>query len=236
MVSTVGLKKIQAASGLVMGLYVALHLFNHYKLNASYEQADAMMMSLRKFYRHPIYEISFVAALLTHFYTNCVLYTKRSKVEAAAQSKSDGNKKSVAGSLELKAHRIAGYTLSVLVLVHAGATRITPLLYFDDPNVFDYSFGALVIPLVPFNLFSVYYMILGIAGGWHLLYGTRAAIATLSGTSVVGTEFPMLLKSVAMMNHILIVGAVAAMGKYAVQHDWSDKKEMHDRFLEVMGM
>ena len=69
--------------------------------------------------------------------------------------------------------------LSVMILIHSFATCIMPLLHFEDLSTFDYSFEVIVISLVLYHLFLFNYMLLGMVGGWHLLYGTRAALVTV---------------------------------------------------------
>ena len=43
---------------------------------------------------------------------------------------------------------------------------------------------------IPGYVFHVYLVLLGMAGGWHLIYGTRSALGILSGSSVEGKPFP----------------------------------------------
>jgi hypothetical protein len=67
------------------------------------------------------------------------------------------------------------------------------------------------------------------AGGWHLLYGTRSAIVTLFyGSSVIGKEFPLYLKPFAVVNHILIINAAIALGGVYFVIDIETKKELYD--------
>ncbi len=51
-------------------------------------------------------------------------------------------------------------------------------------------------------------VVFGMAGGWHLLYGTRSVINTVFyDKSVTGMAFPVCLKPFAGMNHLLIINA-----------------------------
>lgn len=236
--SSADLKKIQAVSGLFMAIYVAMHLTNHYMLNVSYDAADTLMMHYRKIYQHPLFEGAFFVALGAHFFVNYKIYTRRSKLDATSRTKKDDEAKtSNAVSPELKAHRWAGYFLSIFVVTHVIAVRVTPLLYFENAADFDYSFAAAAIDFFPSHSFTVYYIVLGMAGGWHMIYGVRAALATLQGKSVTGTAFPMPLKMVAAASHLLIVVAVLALGKYYTNIEWSEKTvALHDYFFKSMGM
>lgn len=238
MSSSVSLKKIQAVSGLFMAIYVIMHLTNHFTLNISYDVADNLMLELRRVYQHPLFEGAFFAALAAHFYANYQIYMRRSKLNATSRSKkNDDAKTPTAVSPELKAHRWAGYSLSVLIFTHVIAVRVTPLLYFDNAQDFDYSFAAAAINFFPFHSFTVYYIFLGMVGGWHVIYGVRGALATLQGKSTTGTAFPIPLKIVAAASHLLIVGAVIALGKYYAGIEWSEKTlALHDHFFKSMGM
>ena len=235
MSSTASLKKIQALSGLFMAIYVAMHLTNHFMLNISYDAADQLMMKFRNVYQNPLFEVAFFAALAAHFYANYQIYTSRSKI--ASKKKNDDAKAPIAVSAELKAHRYAGYFLSIFVVTHVLAVSVTPLVYFDNAQDFDYSFAAAAIAFFPLHSFTVYYIVLGVAGGWHLVYGVRAAMATLQGKSVMGTAFPIPLRMLAAMSHLLIVGAVLALGKYYTNIEWSEKTvALHNHFFKSMGM
>ncbi|KAG7364189.1 hypothetical protein IV203_037391 [Nitzschia inconspicua] len=87
------------------------------------------------------------------------------------------------------------------------------------------------------SLFKLYYIVLGMAGGWHLIYGVRSAMATLRGRSVQGTTFPMPLKLLASISHILLISVVLALGKYATTTEWTEhQKEWHKQFFQLFGM
>jgi hypothetical protein len=225
------LKQLNAASGLFFGAFLMMHLMCHYSLNLGYEAGQERLMTARKVYQHPIFESLLAVSLLVHFYTNVNLYMARTKINGAAKKEPDA--KEPAGSLELQGHRVAGYMLSFLLLVHIFATRISPLVFLEHPSVYDYSFAALAIPTIPLKILNVYYTFLGCAGGWHFIYGTRAAIAILSGGSIVGKPFPIPLKVVALANHLLIIGAVFVLGKAATTLEMTT---VHRSLFEKLGI
>lgn len=213
MVSTASLKKISAASGLLFGVFLVLHLLSHYSLVLGMETANDNLRFFRKIYQHPACEIALLVAVVAHMVSNTMLYIKRQKIDGS--SKKEGGKEP-AGSLELKGHRYTGYFLALSIFGHVIFTRIAPLFLLDDPSQYDYTFVNHAYKLFGI-FFPVYLVLFGMAGGWHLIYGTRSAIATLSGTSVVGKPFPFALKPVAAINHLLIINAVlAATGFYYV--------------------
>ncbi|KAG7371953.1 hypothetical protein IV203_018095 [Nitzschia inconspicua] len=212
-------KKIQAASGLFMTIFVTIHLVSHFFLNSSYERADSIMMTLRRVYQNPFFEVLFYVAMISHFYANYHTFQSRSKIAKLHHKNKNDDRNNIHsknkhtqttdhGEYELKGHRIAGYTLSLLVVAHVIA-----------------------------SLFKLYYIVLGMAGGWHLIYGVRSAMATLRGRSVQGTTFPMPLKLLASISHKLLISAVLALGKYATTTEWTEhQKEWHKQFFQLFGM
>jgi hypothetical protein len=125
--------------------------------------------------------------------------------------------------------------LSFAVIGHVAATRIAPVFTLDDPSQYDYSFITYAQKVLLGPLFGLYLMLFGIAGGWHLIYGTRSAITTLFlGSSVTGKPFPLALKPVAALSHILIINAilVVCFGMfYAV--DLETKEDLYKRVYSV---
>jgi len=230
-------KKVQAASGLLFGAFLFLHLLTHFTLNLGYDEADERLHSFRVIYQNPIFEIMLLVTVLAHVYANISIYTHRQKIERHAHKGEDKSKQhQVAGNLELKAHRIAGYVLAFSIVGHVAATRLGPMFILEDPSVYDYSFVAKVNDLLPGQFFLIYLAVFGMAAGWHMIYGTRSAISTLRGSSVLGKPFPMLLKVLALANHILIVGAVLALGGFRYAIDTETKAELHDKLFSTMGM
>ncbi|KAG7369518.1 ring finger domain containing protein [Nitzschia inconspicua] len=139
-------------------------------------QIPAMKL-LRHVYQNPMFEVLFYVAMMTHFYANYHTLQSRSKVAKLHHKKMNDDRSNKTkttnhhGDYELKGHRIAGYSLSLLVVAHVLAVRLVPLIYFDNPQDFDYSFAARAIILFPYRSFTIYYVLLGMAGGWHLIYG-----------------------------------------------------------------
>ena len=228
------LKKMSAASGLAFGVFLVMHLISHYMLNLGYDKAQETMVTFRSIYQNPLFEVGLMAALVTHMYSNTCLYLGRSKINAKAKKEKDG--KTPAGSAELTAHRIAGYILSMSIVGHVFATRLGAVLMLPDPSVYDYGFVGAVFAMIPMNIFPIYLCVFGMAGGWHLVYGTRSAIAILTGSSVVGKPVPIPLKMMAMGNHIAIVVAMAALGSYMTTIDMSEKESIRTKYFTDLGM
>jgi hypothetical protein len=236
MPSIAAMKQLSAATGLVFGVFVTLHLATHYTLSVSWELAHSTQLAFRHFYQNPLVEVATFVSLVLHMYANTQVYLARTKASSSNINNKKGRNKSDNVPLELKGHRYAGYALALFVGGHSTATRFGPMFILEDPSVYDYSFAAKVMEFIPRWPFSIYLAVLGMAGGWHLIYGTRAAIATLRGSSVAGTTFPMPLKMVAMTSHLLVISAVLALNGVYYEVDTQAKEEFFQRLYSGMGM
>ena len=78
---TTNLKKFQVVSGLMLGSYVVMHIFNHYILNVNYKQANFTMMSLHKVYCWPLFQIWFTSSLILMPIPSFIQNKARSKPE-----------------------------------------------------------------------------------------------------------------------------------------------------------
>lgn len=226
------LKKLQALSGLIFGVFLVMHLLTHYSLNLGWDTAHSYQQLFRRIYQHPRVEIVIFGSLVVHMYSNTMIYIYRGKL--AADKKEGSATEKI--SLELKGHRYAGYFLAFSIFGHVAATRIGPMFIMDDASEYDYGFISKANELLPSNLFLGYLVVLGATGVWHLIYGTRSAIATLRGKSVMGTKFPISLKMVALTSHILIISACLALGGFYYTVDLETKTELHDKLFSAMGM
>jgi hypothetical protein len=240
MVSTLVLKKLTAASGLYFGIFLIMHFVNHYSLYFGLDYATNNMILFRKVYQNPIFEIGLVLSLLTHYVSNTMIYLHRTKIEKSGKLKKDdttSTKKDHTshGEIELMAHRYTGYFLSLSVIGHILATRILPIIALPDPKEYDYTFLTYAQKKLFGPLFGMYLVLFGIAGGWHLLYGTRSAIVTLFfGSSVTGKPFPIYLKPLAAINHILIINALVTLGGVYYMIDIETKKELHEKLYSYL--
>ena len=236
-VSTSFLKKVSAGSGLYFGSFLVMHLVNHYSIFFGLERSKKSMILFRKVYQNPIFEFGLIIALMAHYASNTMIYIRRSKIATTGSNKksddapepsSDHSSLHHRGEIELKAHRYTGYFLSLSVLGHVAATRIFPMIVLADPTQYDHTFIAFAQQKVFGPLFGLYYVVFGMAGGWHLLYGTRSAINTLFyDKSVTRMAFPIYLKAFAGMNHLLIINAALTLGGAYYVIDLDTKKELY---------
>lgn len=232
MSSIATLKTVSSLSGLVFGAFLVVHLVTHYSVNLGVEVAHSYMRFFRQAYQDSVVEVVIFASLFAHMYANTMIYLSRKKLAANKKGA-----KTIQESLELRGHRYAGYFLAMSIFGHVGATRFGPLwLLGDSASEYDYTFITAACDKFPANVFPVYLMLLGMAGGWHLIYGTRSAFATLRGSSVVGTKFPIGLKVVAVISHILMISTVLTVSGYIYDIDISEKSELINKLFTGMGM
>ena len=217
MVSLSTWKRIQAASGLTFGVFLILHFASHASLILGWDVGQQSLQNARRIYQNPVIEVTLLLAVLTHMVSNSAVFLMRQDVIP----KKDGGKAPVAGAAELSRHQFAGYFLVVLLLGHVVSTRISSLMYLDDPSQFDYTIITIMSDLVPFKLYTLKLMFFGMAASWHLIYGTWSAVATLRGRAVAGKPFPFLLKLVAMIANIGVMLSVLSVGGafYSINRD-----------------
>jgi succinate dehydrogenase/fumarate reductase cytochrome b subunit len=227
-VTTTTWRKLQAASGLVFGLFLVLHWTSHISLLRALDAGNDMLHRVRSIYQRPICEAILFLALGLHFLSNAVIYLRRSKIEQHAATKTKDKKNStskssataahIPGYYEQKGHRIAGYMLSVFVFGHVFATRIAPVLFVDEGQYSKYDYAAISLAFdhaLPYRLLPKLLIPFAMAANWHLVYGARSALTTLFGrgghSSVTGTHFPIPLKMVALLLHISIIGSILSL-------------------------
>jgi succinate dehydrogenase/fumarate reductase cytochrome b subunit len=224
--------QVQAISGLFIGAFFVLHMLSHYSLLRGWNEANDTLRNMRSIYRFPLFEGLLLVSLAAHLTSNTVLFLQRRKHVATVEL----SKRQPLGTVERTAHRYAGYVLTLVIVGHVFATRILPLLALEDPSDYDYTILAIVYDKVPFNLFAIYLAVFGMAGNWHFVYGVRSAIATISGSSVIGKPFPMTLKVMVMGMHILLINAVIALTGYYYVIDKSAKEKVAAKLMETLGV
>jgi hypothetical protein len=238
MVSVQVWKDMQAISGLSFGVFLCMHLFSHYSLRLSFETANSHLLRFRTIYQHPVFEISLLLSLLLHMTSNVQLYLLRRKVAQGAKEKTNGKdaQGTTEGAAELSAHRYAGYFLGLSLFGHVGATRLAPYMFLDDPSEYDYGFIKAVNDKVPYNLFAGYLCILGMAGGWHLIYGSLSAVSHLLGSPLLGKPFPTSVKYFAMASHVFMINGIVALCGYHYAIDNDAKADLHKKLIKAMGV
>lgn len=237
------LKLLNAISGLAFAVFVVLHYICHYSLTiGGWDVANANLVRFRVIYQNPVFEVLLLLSVLVHGYANLNLKLRRDKIAASAAKKTDGSPvvpdvtTSGPGSMEYQGHRIAGYVVGFLLIMHVIGTRIVPSFVLKDPSVYDYSFFSNNNDTIPYNIFLIIQVIFAMAAGWHTIYGTWSAINTLQGRSVAGKAVPLPLKVMALSSHLLIIsGALAIAGVYYTV-DKASKLAYFEKVHDAMQM
>ncbi len=185
--STVALKAAMAISGLIMVLYLLLHMYGNLRAFWGKSAFDDYASHLRTFgmptlpYRGLLYivEVVLVVAVLVHIYS-AVMLTRR---DHAALGKVDGkryqtshNKRGIQRSYASFTLRWGGVVIVLFVIYH--------LLHLSADNII-HPGGASDSPYQRLlNGFSIWWVILSyviamIAIGFHLRHGLWSAFATL---------------------------------------------------------
>ena len=199
------LVRLQAASGLVLAGFLSVHLASHLTVNLGWDVAQQTLQVARLVYRAPLAElVIFPAALAIHLAVGAVRATRRwaaadktaAAVAKAKKDDGDGNGNRNSEKVATKSalarwnpwaaaggvgawQRLTGLTLTVLLVGHVYATRISPVLFLPNPDATtDYAVVTASLRLYG-PPFYVYYMVLGGAGAYHLIHGVGMALATL---------------------------------------------------------
>jgi succinate dehydrogenase/fumarate reductase cytochrome b subunit len=268
-ITTTTWRKLQAASGLIFGIFLVLHWISHISLLllGSLEAGNEMLHRMRSIYQSsPLSEAMLVAlSLIVHLVSNTVQYLRRGQMEqnAAAKKHDDDDKKStgasssppppstapyIPGSLEHKAHRYAGYILSMFVFGHVYVTRLAPRRFLNDEQYNQhYDYAAISLAFDEYRLVPKLFVVFAMAANWHFVYGMRSALTTLLSngrSSVTGTAFPIPLKTVVLALHILMIGSILALtgsvyGMADIEKVYPEKYEVfrlwHDGIQSTLG-
>ena len=151
------MKRIHFISGLIITLFVGLHLFNHLMSVFSADKHIETMETLRVFYRNPIIETLLLATVLLQIISGIKLF----------QSK----RKNVNGFFD-QLQIWTGLYLAIFFLFHVGAVLGGRYLLELDTNFY---FGAAGLNTFPFNIFFIPYYGLAILS----FFGHIAAVHSI---------------------------------------------------------
>jgi hypothetical protein len=106
--------------------------------------------------------------------------------------------------------RRAGYVLLALIVPHALATRVIPVLVLDPPSVVDETYASATTMVLYPGAFHLYYAILGVAGAYHAAHGAASANRRLGllDQSDRTTRISAAVASVAMVSAVLAMSGI----------------------------
>jgi hypothetical protein len=137
-------KKIHYLSGIIISIFVALHLFNHlYSIFGAHKHIE-IMNKLRPFYRNIFSETILLVAVLVQIISGIILFKK--------------NRKTASSNFE-KLHVWSGLYLAIFLVIHLAAIFAGRFFLKLDTNFY---FGVAGLNSFPGNLFFVPYYALAI--------------------------------------------------------------------------
>ncbi|HNN92215.1 MAG TPA: hypothetical protein PKI03_08105 [Pseudomonadota bacterium] len=219
---------IQAASGAIFALFLVLHLCTAASGTLGPSRYDATLATLRSVYRPHIAVELLVIGLAGSVHIACAIaqMVRRRKIVA------------LKGAWWMRAHRLAGYFLLLVILGHVFATRIAPTLATGPTATgkADFAFLAFASLSVP-GFFWPYYLLLGIAGATHLGLGLhlasrmlRARRETDAATAGRAGGGP----SPARLAVIFGFAAVVTVGVFSIL--WRGSEASRERFPEYKAL
>lgn len=148
------IRKVHYISGLIITIFVGLHLFNHCCSIFGADKHIELMNTLRHFYRNIFVETILLLAVVTQIYSGLNLFrTKRQSAKTFFE----------------KLHVGTGLYLAVFFVIHLSAVLAGRLLLHLDTNFY---FGVAGLNNFPTNLFFIPYYALAIIS----FFGHIAAI------------------------------------------------------------
>lgn len=156
----------QAVSGLLFAVFASLHLVNVMVSSLGPGTYNGFQRAVRPFYQNPVVELAVIAIpLLVHIACGVI--------QARRRRRRGGSRR--APGLRLRLHRYSGYFLAVVVFGHIAATRGIMLVFGVPPEFGGVAFAMAWMP----GVFYPYYILLGLCGLYHTIYGSVIALRLL---------------------------------------------------------
>jgi succinate dehydrogenase/fumarate reductase cytochrome b subunit len=154
------LRRAQRITGLVMSLFLGIHLLNQVAAVGGADFYTPLQRALRPLYQAPLVELSLVIGpLLVHGVIGVALAWRRRRQPPGS-------------SWRLRLHRYAGRVLALFVVGHVVATRGPSLVCGVYPEFEGVALTLLVLP----GVFYPYYVLLGVAGVVHGVFGVALVL------------------------------------------------------------
>jgi hypothetical protein len=148
------IRNIHYYSGIVLTLFIGLHLWNHMSSIHGAEQHIAVMEQLRPIYRSVFVEILLMLAVGVQIFSGLKLYF-RARITALKGFR--------------RLHILSGLYLAFFLVIHLSAVFAGRFILYLDTNFY---FGVAGLNTFPFNLFFIPYYSLAILS----FFGHIAAI------------------------------------------------------------
>lgn len=188
-------RRLQQRSGLLLSLFLTMHLLNQAAAAAGPEVYVPLQRALRLVYQQPVVElVAVLLALVVHVAAGVVLMAGRRFAIATP-------------SPLLRLHRVAGRFLAVVILGHIVATRGPSLVWGLPLEWNGVALSMLALPAV----YVPYYLLLGVSGVVHGVTGVAISISAL-GLRPGLVRHRALLPVVAVASAAVILGVLGLAG------------------------
>lgn len=154
------LKTIQASTGLIFALFVAVHLLNTWLGALGPGIYDGVQATARAVYQFAPVEALLLTALLLHIASGLLRIWREPKRTLSTRG---------------RLHRYSGLFLALVIGGHIAAVRGASWWFDVYPEFLGLAFTVEAVPLY----FYPYYFLLGVAGCYHALNGTGIALGRL---------------------------------------------------------
>ncbi|WP_207428808.1 hypothetical protein [Pedobacter sp. SYSU D00535] len=144
------LKKLHYTSGLLLTLFIGIHLFNHLCSLGGIESHIAVMKTLRPFYRNILVESLVLAAVVLQILSGLKLFIGTRSAASRAE----------------KLQRWTGLYMAIFVVIHVSSVLVGRFVLHLDTNFY---YGTAGLNTFPFSLFFVpYYGLASLSFFGHL--------------------------------------------------------------------
>jgi len=199
------LGRIQAISGALFAIFLAIHLTNTLLAGFSAEFYDAFQQSSQQFYQLPIVELGLIILpLIAHSIAGVYRYLL---------DRQSGRRT----RLGIKLQTATGFFLLVVIWIHILATRGVAYWFDAEPGFIGVAFTFWWMPVY----FYPYYFILFMAGFYHVVNGIGTIARRFANNRIKITPAGRL--GVLMLAAIGVSAALLSFG--GVTHDIPDPRE-----------
>ena len=152
------LRKLQAATGLVIATFTALHLGNHFLMHFGLDAHRFLFLRARKVYTNPLAETVLLSSIGIHALLGIYRY------------------KGLSQEWPRRLFQMCGWALITIIPGHVYATRV----WGEGAKMqdFDVTFAGMATRLIPY-FFIPYYAAFSAAGAYHMYCGVAKAGVTL---------------------------------------------------------
>jgi succinate dehydrogenase/fumarate reductase cytochrome b subunit len=137
------MKKVHFISGIILSIFVTIHLLNHLTAVQSISTHMEVMNVLRRIYQHPLIEPFLLFAVFVQIISGIKLVLNRGWKQTERYN---------------KLHVYSGIYLGFFLLIHTSATLVGRFILLVNTNFY---YGAMVVNAKPYLFFYIPYYFFG---------------------------------------------------------------------------